>query len=372
VGDTVNTANISHDDEIDLIELAINLWQEKWTIIAAVIIATVVGVAIAINHEKGLTTSYKVGVQLSVPSFVELKSFNQTEFYTIAEDEAFKEFMSILELNTHSSKVSYSKNKTEKVTSTRFKDENTLDQTITREITYPNTSIDISSISPDIYFVSYFGNNKDSVMTLSQFDLSKAKETTFNNIRVQHNTALELKVHQLERADILMKKLLRDRLDTQTEFILTSRKDNLERLENALRIARANNISTQVETNTNILNGNTLYLRGTKLLSADIEYLTSLDTDVFFDEEILALKKEMLLLKNNRLADQLNAMLIKDNDLDNLLYYDAQPNVQAISEKSKKKLIIIVSVLLGGTIGLFVAIGRITFRNYKKTKLNAA
>jgi chain length determinant protein (polysaccharide antigen chain regulator) len=372
VGDTVNTANISHDDEIDLIELAINLWKEKWIIIAAVIIATVIGLAIAINHEKSLTTSYKVGVQLSIPSLVELKRFNQTEFYNISGDEAFKEFMSILELNTHSSKVSYNKDKTDKVTSTRFKNENTLDQTITREITYTNTSINISSISPDIYFVSYFGNSKNSAMTLSQFDLSKAKETTFNNIRVQHNTALELKVHQLERADILTKKILRDRIDTQTEFILTSRKNNLERLENALRIARVNNIENPVNTNINILHENTLYLRGTKLLSADIDYLTSLDTDVSFDEEILALKKEMLLLKNNRLADQLNAMLIADNDLDNLLFYDAQPNIQATSEKSKKKLIIIVSVLLGGMIGLLIGIGRIIFASYKKTKLNAS
>jgi chain length determinant protein (polysaccharide antigen chain regulator) len=339
VSDTVNTANFSHDDEIDLIELAINLWREKWIIITAVIIAAVIGVAIATNHEKGLTTSYKIGVQLSIPSFAELKRFNQTEYYTIAGDEAFKEFINVLESNA---------------------------QTGSREITYPDTSADISSITPDKYVVAYLGSKEDSVLNASRINLSTAKETTINNIRVQHNTALELKIHQLERADILTKKILRDRLDTQTEFILTSRKNNLERLENALRIARVNNISTQVETNINILNESTLYLRGTKLLSADIEYLTSLNTDVSFDEEILALKKEMLLLKNNRLADQLNAMLITDNDLGNLLFYGAQPNIKAIPEKSKKKLIIIVSILLGGMIGLFIVIGRIMFKSYKK------
>jgi chain length determinant protein (polysaccharide antigen chain regulator) len=345
VGDTVNTANISHDDEIDLIELAINLWQEKWIIITAVIIAAIIGIAIAINHEKGLTTSYKVDVQLCIPSFAELKRFNNTEFYTISGEEAFKVFINTLESNA------------------RIR---------SRKITYPNTSVNISSITPDKYVVAYLGNKEDSVLNASQIDLSAAAETTFNNIRVQHNTALELKIHQLERADILTKKILRDRLDTQTEFILTSRKNNLERLENALRIARVNNLENPVNTNINILNENTLYLRGTKVLSADIEYLTSLNTDVSFDEEILALKKEMLLLKNNRLADQLNAMLITDNDLDNLLFYDAQPNVQAISEKSKKKIIIIVSILLGGMFGLFIGIGRIMFRSYKKTKLNAS
>jgi LPS O-antigen subunit length determinant protein (WzzB/FepE family) len=222
--------------------------------------------------------------------------------------------------------------------------------------------MDISSIGPDTYFVPYFGNSKDSAMTLSQFHLSTAKETAINNIRVQHNTALELKIHQLGRADMLTKKVLHDRLDTQTEFILTSRKNKLEKLGNALRIARANNISTQVETNINILNESTLYLRGTKILSANIEYLTLLDTDVSLDEEILTLKKEMLLLKNNHLADQLNAMLITDNDLGNLLFYGAQ----AIREKLKKKRIIIVSLLLGGITGLFIALGRSKILNYKR------
>jgi chain length determinant protein (polysaccharide antigen chain regulator) len=345
VGDTVNTANISHDDEIDLIELAINLWQEKWIIITAVIIAAIIGIAIAINHEKGLTTSYKVDVQLSIPSFAELKRFNQTESYTISGDEAFKVFINTLESNA------------------RIR---------SRKITYPNTSVNISSITPDKYVVAYLGNKEDSVLNASQIDLSAAAETTFNNIRVQHNTALELKIHQLERADVLTKKILRDRLDTQTEFILTSRKNNLERLENALRIARVNNLENPVNTNINILNENTLYLRGTKVLSADIEYLTSLNTDVSFDEEILALKKEMLLLKNNRLVDQLRSIMISDAKNDTPLFYDTIPNVQAIPEKSKKKLIIIVSILLGGMIGLFIAIGRITFKSYKKTKLNAA
>jgi chain length determinant protein (polysaccharide antigen chain regulator) len=345
VGDTVNTTNIGHDDEIDLIELAINLWQQKWIIITAVIISAVIGVAIAINHEKGLTTSYKVDVQLSIPSFVELKSFNNTEFYTISGEEAFKVFINSLE---SSARIG------------------------SRKITYPNTSVNISSITPDKYEVAYLGNKEDSVLNASQIDLSAAEETTFNNIRVQHNTALELKIHQLERADILTKKTLRDRLDTQKEFILANRESNLKNLENALRIASANGIVNPVNSNIAIPNENPLYLRGSKLLTTDIEYLKSLNDDVSFDEEILKLKKEMLLLKNNRLADQLNAMLITNNKTDALLFYDTIPNVKAIPEKSKKKLIIIVSILLGGMIGLFIAIGRITFRSYKKTKLNAS
>jgi chain length determinant protein (polysaccharide antigen chain regulator) len=371
VSDTVNTANISHDDEIDLIELAINLWREKWIIITAVIIAAVIGVAIATNHEKGLTTSYKVGVQLSIPSFAELKRFNQTEYYTIAGDEAFKEYIDTLESNGYGITPSYNKASKQilssMVTNAQIKNEDTLNKTIaTREITYPITSIDMSSISPDTYFVSYFGNSKDSAITLSQFDLSKAKEATINNIRVQHNTALELKIHQLERADMLAKKILSDRLDTQTEFILISRKNKLERLGNALRIARANNISTQVETNINILNESTLYLRGIKLLTTDIEYLKSLNDDVSSDKEILALKKETLLLKNNRLVEQLRSMMISDAKNDTPLFYDTIPHIQAIPEKSKKKLIIIVSILLGGMIGLFIVIGRIMFKSYKK------
>jgi LPS O-antigen subunit length determinant protein (WzzB/FepE family) len=65
-------------------------------------------------------------------------------------------------------------------------------------------------------------------------------------------------------------------------------------------------------------------------------------------------------------------MLITNNKTDSLLFYDTKSNVQAIPEKSKKLLIMIVSILLGGMIGVFIAIGRIMLRNYKKTKINAA
>jgi chain length determinant protein (polysaccharide antigen chain regulator) len=337
LGDTVNTANIGHDDEIDLIELAINLWQEKWIIITAVIIAAVIGIAIAINHEKGLTTSYKVGVQLSVPSFVELKSFNQTEFYTISGDEAFKEYINILEGN----------NKPDKLVNTR-------------------------SINPKAYLVTYISSKQDNLINEIQLDLSTANEKTLSNIQNKHNATIELIIQQLERADALAKTILFDRINTQKEFILANRESNLKNIENALRIASANGIVNPVNSNIAIPNENPLYLRGTKLLTTDIEYLKSLNDDVSSDEEILKLKKEMLLLKNNRLVDQLKSMLITNNKTDALLFYDTIPNVQAIPEKSKKKLIIIVSILLGGMIGLFIAIGRITFKSYKKTKLNAA
>jgi chain length determinant protein (polysaccharide antigen chain regulator) len=337
VGDTVNTANISHDDEIDLIELAINLWREKWIIITATIIATVIGVVIAINHEKGLTTSYQVDVQLSIPSLSDLKDFHQTEFYNILGEEALKQFINVLKNN----------NQIDSMVNTR-------------------------GINLKRWLVSYQGENPDNIVNESQLDLSIAKETTINNIRVQHNTALELIIQQLERADILAKNILYDRINTQTEFILANRKNNLVNLENALRIAGTNGIVNPVNTNIGIPDENSLYQRGTKLLTTDIEHLKSLNDDVSSDKEILTLKKETLLLKNNRLVDQLNTMLITNNRTDALLFYDSKPNVQAIPEKSKKLLIIIVSILLGGMIGLFIAIGRITFRSYKKTKINAA
>jgi LPS O-antigen subunit length determinant protein (WzzB/FepE family) len=337
VGNTVNTTNISHDDEIDLIELAINLWQEKWIIITAVIIAAVIGIAIAINHEKGLTTSYKVDVQLKKPSLTDLKYFNQTEFYNILGEEALIQFIHVLENN----------NQIDSMVNTR-------------------------SINLKQSLVSYQGENPDNVVNESQLDLSTANEKTLSNIQNKHNANIELIIQQLERADALAKRILFDRINTQKEFILANRESNLKNLENALRIAGTNGIVNPVNTYIRIPDENSLYQRGTNLLSADIEYLTSLDTDVSFDEEILALKKEMLLLKNNRLVDQLKSMLITNNKTDALLFYDTIPNVKAIPEKSKKMLIMIVSILLGGMIGLFIGIGRIMFRSYKKIKLNAA
>jgi chain length determinant protein (polysaccharide antigen chain regulator) len=337
VGDTVNTANISHDDEIDLIELAINLWQEKWIIITAVIIAAFIGVAIAINNEKGLSTSYKVDVQLKKPSLTDLKDFNQTKFYTISGKEASNEFINVLDGNNK-----------------------------------PDTSVNTRSINPKAYLVSYISSKQDNLINEIQFDLSTANEKTLSNIQNKHNATIELIIQQLERADALAKKILFDRINTQKEFILANRESNLKNLENALRIASANGIVNPVNSNIAIPNENPLYLRGIKLLTTDIEYLNSLNDDLSSDKEILTLKKETLLLKNNRLVEQLKSMMITDAKNDTPLFYDTIPNVQAIPEKSKKVFIIIISILLGGMMGVFIAIGRIMFRSYKKTKLNAA
>ena len=153
---------------------------------------------------------------------------------------------------------------------------------------------------------------------------------------------------------------------------MANRESNLKNLENALRIASANGIVNPVNSNIAIPNENPLYLRGIKLLTTDIEYLKSLNDDVSSDEEILKLKKEMLLLKNNRLVEQLRSIMISDAKNDTPLFYDTIPNVKAIPEKSKKKIIIIISILLGGMMGVFIAIGRIMFRSYNKTKLNAS
>jgi LPS O-antigen subunit length determinant protein (WzzB/FepE family) len=106
-------------------------------------------------------------------------------------------------------------------------------------------------------------------------------------------------------------------------------------------------------------------LIGTKFISADIEYLKSLNNDISLGEENLTFKKEIRLLKKNRFLDQLNVELMADNDLESLLFYDTQPNAQAVPEKSKQLLITIVGILLGRINGLFIATERITFRSYK-------
>ena len=61
-----------------------------------------------------------------------------------------------------------------------------------------------------------------------------------------------------------------------------------------------------------------------------------------------------------------------DHDLENLLFYSTQPNVQNTPEKFKQLLITTVGILLGSMIGLFIATERITFISYKRTKPNAA
>jgi len=115
-----------------------------------------------------------------------------------------------------------------------------------------------------------------------------------------------------------------------------------------------------------------LYLRGTRLLNAELTSLKGLKNTVYLDNEIRNLETSRLILQNDRVTAQLKEELALFEQSENeITYYINNINSPNNPIKPKKTLIVTISVLLGGLLGIFVAIGRIAYRNYK-SKTNAA
>ncbi len=374
--DSTNSSSQKYDDEIDLIELIRNLWEEKWAIISSMALVTLIGTVYAVAIA---TPIYKASTQLMPPTQAELSYLNQTEFFNITPELVFAEFLSTLESNDHIQKLIANHEPSIESALENHTNTFTLISKI-RKIDYPNTSKKTNSITPDKYFISLQGINRDNLIKLIQTDLDTAKETAINRILSRYTTTLKLQIQRIEETHELKQKVLDDQLEARKAFVLSSRKNNLRNLEEALKIAKALNLKSpsslarlaasdvprQVEINAELNNNkDPLYLRGTKLLNAEIVNLKNIEDDIFLDNEILKMETEKLLLKNNRPLEQLKTIYSEIDAIsnNNVEFYSQNINSSTKPIKPRKTLIITISIFLGSFLGLCIAIGRIVYRN---------
>jgi len=370
-----DTNRSEYDDEIDLVELIANLWREKVVIIISTALVTLIGLAYALMA----TPIYKVSALLLTPTDVELSYLNQTQYFSIKPGTVHKRFVETIESNSHISQlVKNSADLIEPALELKINENifDALDKV--REIEYPNIEKKSNPLIPDRYLFNYTGVSRQKLSELVLEDLSSAKTSTLENIHIQYQTVLGNKIAQMERQQKLALNNLNDQLKARKALVLSTRKDRLKRLEEALKIAKALNLTSpsslsrlasasitrQVEINAELNNNqDPLYLRGSKLLTAEIENLRSLEASVFLDGEIRQLESQKLLLENNRELEQLKGFLSESLNATDVTLYSQNINAPTQPIKPKKGLIVIISILLGGMLGLFIAIGRIVYKN---------
>ncbi len=375
--DTVNSSSKKYDYEIDLIELIRNLWKGKWTIILSIITTTLLG-GIYIFTSPSI---FKVSTQLVAPSTTDLSYLNQTGLFSTSPEDVFAEFIEVIESSDHLNNLIKTSNKQviEGALGFSANDDNIYNKiTKTRKIEYPNTNKKIGTLAPEKYFFSYQGIDRNSLSTLTLSDLDLARKTAISRIHERYITTLSLQIQKMEREQILQQKRLSDKLDARKVYVIANRNDDLKRLEEALKIARSLNLNSpsslsrlannssprQVEINADLNNNeNPLYLKGTTLLSAEIENLKKLEDNVFLDSEIRNLENLLLIAQNNRPLEQLKEILDKTPNNTNISFYSENINSPPNPIKPKKLLIIAISVLLGGIAGtLLIAIKTVASR----------
>lgn len=218
-------------------------------------------------------------------------------------------------------------------------------------------------------------------------------------LRSGYNAEKEVKVAQLTEKDTLKRLRLQDELEAIRLGLKTRRENRIKQLDEAIAIAASLGIKKPTTPSsmsegtrasgsvikTEVNNQNIpLYFMGTEALEAEKQSLLSRENDDFASGRIVEIAQELKLLEHNRQIEVLESRENEDLflaelaeqhkeisrlkglkvNMDNLKMvsvdqFAAQP---ASPIKPKKTMIVAVGVVLGGMLGLFVALLRSAIR----------
>lgn len=405
-----DNTNIQHEDGIDLVELIVNLWHEKIIIVLTIFIVASLGALYAYTTPP----IYIVSAQLLLPQQSELNDYispyepelddsNITKFYQIEPDVAFTKFLSTLANNDHIFNVAQNS----PISNAEMDPIEVINEM--RTIQYPNTIKKNNEMSPEIYTLNYEGENRDELISLINYDLDIAKFKTIKDINEQYTSSLEKQIGTIESLNLAKERVLDIQLKTRKSYILQARENEIARLKESLNLAKqleikeptslsklaginsiidftnnnqSNNNRNQTSDNEKGLQSpiekfdslsqynshlsNKNYLRGERILTAEIESLQRIENNFFLDEHIIVLNNTKELLKASPLLEQLSFLLNKAKFSQDITFYSENLYAPQNPIKPKKALIIAVSILLGGIMGLFIAIGRIVYKHTKE------
>lgn len=375
-------SNDYNNDEIDLIELCKGLWQEKTAIIICIAVAGAIALAYlaiskpvyiasieltkpsesALNKIKPTLTESRSSLFLYTPDaplqqqqelidLVQRNSQNsvQESQEDVSSKSTFAAFLSIL--TSRSQINSLIKNQPELlIQALRIDIDN--DGAINsinklRAIEYPNTKKKSNELAPDSYFLTYEGYDREALKKLITFDVKSASLSTVERLKKHYSEQLrqELDEHTArQKADL---GLIEQRIAARKSYLRTTHQANIAQIKEKIDIAKR-----------------TLNDKTVTLLSAELQNLKQRSTDTFFDDDLFAMQaQKQLLANNNTYTSQLDSEIERlESQPSNILFSN---NIIVSPEspiKPKNILAITLGIILGGFIGLIIAIGRYAYK----------
>lgn len=331
---------LSHyqDDEIDLFELAAALWRKKWLII----IITLAVIALAVMYLVTTPKIYEAKVLISETQAVNIAQLNvgnaQLGSYaqSISPESAYALFNK--KLQSKELALEYFLDNIEPAYLENG------DKNATSRSLYEGfvKSISIVGTVDDIYLtVKYQYTDPDLVARwlngYLRFVEHKTKQELIDS--ALHNKAQAINEYQKEI--------------TSLRTVYSRRlQDKIVQLEEAYRIAKKLNFQKPVASNitdkivSNVLDESLLYMRGAEVLHAEIEALKAREILDPFIEKIRPIQEKISYLES----------VEYDFDKLQVLAVDAWATPPEHSIKPRKLLILIFAGLMGGILGVIVAL----------------
>lgn len=420
-----SVSNYKPLDEIDLVELFQGLWKQKLLII----LFTCVVAAGAAVYAFLVTPQYEVQSLLRLTSIKELDELNRTGVYKLKPSEALKQVGASLDSYTtriafftentqlieplHKPNRSLQQDIDELNDGGGFtilqpdpKKADNLAVFVGIQLRYP-AGVDGVKIVNGLVESAIEQERERIAADLRGVVKSRVRELErqINTARAGYEAEKLFQIAQLSEVDTLKRAQLQDELKALRQELKTLRMQRVTQLEEAARIARSLGIvkpstrsSLGEEDRSNTVNGNVirtevsnqqlpLYFMGTEALEAERSALLQRRSDDFTQPRVAQIQKELQLLENNRQIEVLKKRENQDLFLSNLaklheegarlksinldlstlklvrIDQQAEPPIKPIAPK--KALIIGLGIVLGGLLGVFVALTRNMLINRK-------
>lgn len=336
--------NRYNDDEIDLFELIEGLWQQKWLIVICTLVALGLGAAYAFltppTYEAKthlLPPTSKDTVELRQPNSI--KQFSPEEVYnafisTLQSNQAKREFLAQPDVLEYFAQFSDS-------TQVQWRTlNNALSVAVPSKPPINNVSVAFKLQQSDI--AAEFANRYVELAT----------ELTRNQLANDLRAEIESKVEALELQIANRKSLYISQLDTE-----------LRKLNEALGIAKQIGQESPLQSDIIIDDKSVmmvdevrkLYRLGSRALEAEISAINQRRESEAFIPDLMQLEQQLSLLQS---------MAVNESRITPATI-DLQAEAPESPIKPKKALILALSVVLGGMLGVFAALIRGAIRKRK-------
>ncbi|MBK4727329.1 Wzz/FepE/Etk N-terminal domain-containing protein [Pantoea agglomerans] len=313
------------DDELDLLDVIFQLWRGRLIIVIAIVIALVAGttwIAIAKKHwvSTAIVTQPDAG-QVSYFSGILNRLYPQTDALT--QEYRAQDFTQVASLQQQLfSNFSASVDMMKEPTSQR---QYTLDVSTSRldkTLAYP-LSITLradSAVDAQAQLATYLRTLNDVLVKDYIADI---------------NGNIAIRIQELNQS-----------LETQKKIALERNQQHLEAVKQALKIAETSNITDSQLNSVVNLTDETLYLLGSKALTAMISHEST--KPLIMDKQYYDTQSQLMTLSQ---------LKPKPEDLQTFSFIK-QPDLPSSPVGKKKTLILILSILLGGIAGSAIVLVR--------------
>lgn len=403
------------NDEIDLVQLISSLWRQKTLIIVVTAIVGLIGLAYAMLAPRYFT----VQSVLRPAAIKDLDELNHLGIYTLSPQQALAQVGAALD--SYDNRLGFFREKQE-LFADLAQPGRSLEQTfeafnnqafkllqpdskkpegatpfVGLQLTYPEGIRGVEVVNG---FVQYSLNNVRQQIaadldTLIGNRLSQL-EKQMAAARANYDAGKEVQIAKLSEADALKRALLNDELAALRQQLKTRRDNRINQLNEAIRIATSLGITkpttpsslgaAQVSGQGSVIRTEVnnqqipLYFMGSEALEAERKALSARRSDDFTEPRIAEIARELKLLEHNRKIEVLNSRENEDLFLKDLagwreeaarlraLHFDTETlKLVAIDQnaveptrpiKPKKSLIVALALVLGGMLGMFIALMR--------------